>query len=375
MERIGIFGGTFDPVHNEHIRLARLAAKELKLDKLIIVPTYAPPHKNAPHASSEDRLRMLNVAFADDDGVEVSDFEIVEGGKSYTYLTVTRFKEIYPDAELFFLVGGDMINDFFTWRNPDVILSYCTLAAFKRDGVTNSGDLHRRFIEKFGKDFIELSQSGADNSSTKIRVYSALGLDITEMTDKRVADYIRSVGLYKGDVYADFVQSVLPHKRLVHTANVVVCALKKVKELKLDERQVYTAAILHDCAKYADPEATEGFVLPSNVPRPVVHAFLGAYVAEKFLGVKNTEVIDAIRYHTSGKAEMTLLGKLIFVADMIEEGRSYEGVDKLRALYEGDFERCFKECLKEEYLHLQNKGGDIYVETENAYSYYIKNAY
>lgn len=375
MERIGIFGGTFDPVHNEHLKLARLAVKELQLDKLIIVPTYAPPHKNAPHASSADRLAMLKAAFADDDGVEVSDCEIVEGGKSYTYLTVTRFKTIYPESELFFLVGGDMINDFFTWRKPDVILSCCTLAAFKRDGVTNSGDLHRKFIETFGKDFIELSQSGADSSSTKIRVYSALGLDITDMTDKRVADYIRSVGLYKGDVYADFVQSVLPHKRLVHTANVVVCALKKAKELKLDERQVYTAAILHDCAKYASPEETEGFVLPPDVPRPVVHAFLGAYIAEKFLGIKDTEVIDAIRYHTSGKAEMTLLGKLIFVADMIEEGRSYDGVDKLRVLYRGDFERCFRECLKEEYLHLQNKGGDIYVETENAYDYYIKNGH
>jgi len=106
----------------------------------------------------------------------------------------------------------------------------------------------------------------------------------------------------------------------------------------------------------------------------VVHAFLGAFVLEKELGVTDTEIIDAVRYHTSGKADMSTLGKLVFVADMVEEGRDYDGVEKLRELYDkADFETCFRECLKEEMIHLLNKKQYIFVETLNSYDFYVNN--
>ena len=165
----------------------------------------------------------------------------------------------------------------------------------------------------------------------------------------------------------------LPLKRVKHTADVVIAALQKVKALGLDSEKVKIATTLHDCAKYIDYTKVEGFVLPDKVPAPVVHAFLGAYVAEKVLGVTDPEILDAIRYHTSGKADMTTLGKLVFVADMVEEGRTYEGVEKLRELFEkDDFELCFVECLKEEFLHLLNKKQYIYEQTINAFTYYVK---
>ena len=151
----------------------------------------------------------------------------------------------------------------------------------------------------------------------------------------------------------------------------VITALKKAKSLGVDENKVIAAAALHDCAKYIDYNKVKGFSIEKNVPYPVIHQFLGAFIAEKVLGVEDVEVLDAIRYHTSGKPNMSQLGKLIFVADMVEEGRNYEGVDYLRALYEKeDFELCFKECLKEEVLHLINRGEKIYEETLSAYDYY-----
>ena len=95
-------------------------------------------------------------------------------------------------------------------------------------------------------------------------------------------------------------------------------------------------------------------------------------MAKTRLGIEDEEIIDAIRFHTSGKPNMSLLGKLVFVADMVEEGRNYEGVEYLRELYnKSDFEFCFKECLREEYIHLLNKKGDIYSKTLDAYNYYI----
>lgn len=373
MLKIAVLGGTFNPVHNEHVALAESAVSELGLDKLYIMPTFIPPHKNIVPAPSEDRLNMLNAVFSDKKKIEVSDYEIKKQGKSYTYLTVEHFRRLYPDAEIYFIVGGDMLSDFKTWKNPDRILSACDLAVFGREDCPVDYDGETEYFQRvFGKSYIKLSYVGRVNSSTEIRVYSAFGLDITGMTDIKVADYIKEHGLYKGDRYVEFVKKVLPEKRLVHTANVVVAAAEKAKELGLDEKKVMTACVLHDCAKYMDIDSFEGFRIPDDVPPPVVHAFLGAYVAERVLGVDDAEIIDAIRYHTSGKAKMTTLGKLVFVADMIEKGRTYQGVEQLRRAYKGDFEECFKKCLNEEVLHLLNKKSTIYVETLNAYEYYIK---
>ncbi len=371
--KIGILGGTFNPVHLEHLALARSAKKELNLDKLIVMPTFISPHKERTPASAQDRLNMLKLAFIEDEDIEVSDYEIKKEGKSYTYLTVEHFKE-QEVAEIFFICGADMLVDFKNWRYPERILSACALAVFGREDCKIDYEAEREYLLKnFGKDYIKLDYVGKKISSTKIRVYSAFNLSLEGLTDGRVEEYIKKNQLYVGDIYTEYVMRALPEKRLKHTADVVVCALKRAKELGLDENKVVTACTLHDCAKYIDYRSVEGFSLDSDIPKPVVHAFLGAFIAEKRLGVSDQEIIDAIRYHTSGKANMTVLGKLVFVADMLEEGRNYDGVDKLRELYEkADFESCFKECLKEEWLHLLNKNTEIYVETRNAYNYYIE---
>ena len=373
MTKIGILGGTFNPVHTEHIEMARRALLEMQLDKLLVMPTYLPPHKEVIPAPSEDRLNMLRLAFENDEKIEVSDYEIAKQGKSYTYLTVEHFKQ-EQDCQLYFFVGGDMLTDFKTWRYPERILAACNLCVFDRDDFYADYKAEQEyFIKNFGKDFIRLKYRGKNFSSTKIRIYTSLGLSIQGMTADSVAQYIKQTGLYSGDELFEFVRNVLPEKRRIHTASVIEAALRKAKQLKLETKKVLTAALLHDVAKYIDPTSVKGFTCPKDVPKPVVHAFLGAYVAEHILGIKDAEIIDAIRYHTSGKADMSVLGKLIFVADMVEENRNYEGVEILRELYEkADFEHCFIECLKEEFLHLQNKKQKIYIETVNAYNYYVK---
>ncbi|MBQ7348725.1 MAG: nicotinate (nicotinamide) nucleotide adenylyltransferase [Clostridia bacterium] len=373
MEKIGILGGTFNPVHVEHVRLAKAAVEELELDRLIVMPTFLPPHKNVIPAPAEDRIEMLKRAFMGEEKISVSDFEIRNQGKSYTYLTVEHFKNELS-ARLFFIVGGDMLTDFKTWKYPERILAACDLAVFDREDFFTDYPAEKEYFKKrFGKEFIKLNYLGKSASSTKIRVYSAFSLPTIGVAPDGVIDYIKEKNLYVGDKYVDFIKKTLPIKRVKHTADVVIAALSKVKALGLDKDKVMLAATLHDCAKYINPDSVKGFTLPDDVPPPVVHSFLGAYIAEKVLGVTDTEVLDAIRYHTSGKADMSTLGKLIFVADMVEEGRNYDGVDKLRSLFEkDDFELCFKECLKEEFLHLINKRQKIYIETINAFDFYIK---
>lgn len=373
MEKIGILGGTFNPVHVEHVSVAKHALKELGLDKLLVMPTFMPPHKNTVPAPSEDRIKMLELAFSDLKNVQISDYEIQKQGKSYTYLTVEHFKA-QTGAELYFIVGADMLADFKNWRYPERVLECANLAVFGREEFFVDFEKEREYFNThFKKDYVRLNYTGKNFSSTKIRIYSAFSLSLDGLVPKGVEDYIKEKGLYGGNYYIDFVKDRLPAKRVKHTADVVITALKKAKSLGLDENKVIAAAALHDCAKYIDANKIEGFSVDKSVPQPVIHQFLGAYVAQKFLGVEDLEVLDAIRYHTSGKPNMSALGKLIFVADMVEEGRNYDGVDYLRSLYEKeDFELCFRECLKEELLHLKNRGENIYEKTLSAYEYYNK---
>ena len=146
MKRIAIFGGTFNPVHIEHVELCKSAIKELNLDKLIVMPTFISPHKvDKACLSAGERLNMLKLAFEGVDRVEVSDFEILKEGKSYTYQTIEHFYQ--QGQQLFFIVGGDMLTDFKTWKFPERILSLATLAVFKRQSIYTDFDKEREFFK------------------------------------------------------------------------------------------------------------------------------------------------------------------------------------------------------------------------------------
>jgi predicted HD superfamily hydrolase involved in NAD metabolism len=261
-----------------------------------------------------------------------------------------------------------MLSNFKSWRYPERVLNAVDLAVFDREGVFTDYDYEKGYFNNtFGKSFIKLNYVGKSISSTKARVYASFGLSMQGLVVESVQDYIEKKGLYAGDKYTLAVKKLLPEKRIKHTADVVITALSKAKELGLDEEKVRVSATLHDLAKYVDHTKVDGFTLPEDIPAPVVHAFLGAYMAENMLGVQDEEIIDAIRYHTSGKAQMSTLGKLIFVADMVEEGRVYEGVERLRQSFDkDDFETCFINCLKEEFIHLLNKKQYIYSERRDA---------
>ena len=372
MERTGIFGGTFNPVHREHIRLAKMAVEELNLDKLIIMPTYQPPHKATAPLPAEHRLKMLRRAFSGEQKIEISDYEIEKKGTSYTYLTVEHFKK-QTGAHLFFIVGGDMLVNFKTWKYPERILAVCDLAVFEREQVFTDFEKEREYFKQvFGKEFIKLNFVGKNFSSTKLRVYSAFSLPLDELTAPAVSEYIKENNLYSGNEYIEYAKKVLPEKRLKHTANVVVSALSKAKDLGLDQQKVIIATTLHDVAKYYSGEIPKDANIDKETPQPVVHAFLGAYIAEKKLKITDKDIINAIRYHTTGRANMSLLEKLVFVADMVEEDRDYQGVKYLRDLFnKDDFEFCFRECLREEFIHLLNKKTSVHIETINAYDFYL----
>ena len=375
--KIAVFGGSFDPIHKEHIQLAKEAIKSLRLDKLFVMPANMPPHKPGKILSAnEDRLEMCRLAFENVEKVEVSDYEIAKGGTSYTYLTCKHFRSEYKDAEIYWLVGTDMLRDFPTWKEPNSILQDVTLAVCARaetDGWLENEQ--QAFFEKFKKKFAVISYNGADVSSTKIRVLAGAGMRLTDFTDEKVAAYIEEKGLY-AIPFAFQALSLEKAERQAHSVRVAEIAAKKASQMKIPEKQAITAALFHDCAKNLsmDSPYLQGFCLEDcwgDVPPSVLHQFTGAYVAEHVFKIEDEKVLNAIRFHTSGRENMSELEKLIFLADMIEPARSYEGVEELRRLFweNKDLDECLKEALFQTLEFLKEKKQKIYPLTAAAYAY------
>ncbi len=189
--KIGIFGGTFNPVHNGHINLVKNFKRELTLDKVLIIPTATPPHKQAEQlASGEDRLQMCSLAFK---GLaEVSDTEISRGGKSYTVNTLETLKEIYKDDTFYFLVGSDMLLSFKRWYRWEDILAMCTLCAADRNNEETCRDADAEFFKKVI--FCDFPKTVV--SSSEIREKIKKGEDISSLVPQEIELYIKEKGLY-----------------------------------------------------------------------------------------------------------------------------------------------------------------------------------
>lgn len=201
MEKIGIFGGTYNPPHLGHLNIANKFVEAYGLDRLLIIPTYVPPHKATPDlASTEDRIKMCETTFSDS-VFEVSTVEIDRKGKSYTHDTLKELKGIYKDAKFYFLCGDDMLLSLHTWYKPKSILKYCTLvAAVRTDGLPY--DVLRAYaLERYkgqyegGKiQFLEIDPM--ELSSTEIRNKIKNGEKIENLVTDNTLSYINSRGLY-----------------------------------------------------------------------------------------------------------------------------------------------------------------------------------
>ena len=179
--RTGLFGGAFNPLHNGHLKVARGAIKTAGLDRLIFIPTGNAPHKAESGISRSDRLEM---AIENEEKMFVSDYELNRSEISYSADTVEHFKELYPDDELFFIMGDDSYNNLSSWYEPERIMKNSTLLVFPREGTKKGPDAF----------FIEMDK--VEVSSKEIREKIKTGKDFKNLLPKAVFDYI-----IKGDLY------------------------------------------------------------------------------------------------------------------------------------------------------------------------------
>lgn len=199
--KIGVFGGTFNPIHNGHINLVESYYNELELDEILVIPTNIPPHKTVDsEVSSRDRLKMLELAFKEFPYVTVSDIELLAGGKSYTILTLQKLLEIYPDDKLFLIIGGDMFLCFEQWKEYKKILSICTVCTAPRE----QGELkklleYQNIIDPQKRHTIVLNAPILELSSSQIRSKAKNQKELHNLVPKKVFEYIVKKGLYNDD--------------------------------------------------------------------------------------------------------------------------------------------------------------------------------
>jgi nicotinate-nucleotide adenylyltransferase len=329
---------------------------------------------------------MLRLGLDSQWGIEPSALSLERQGISYAYQTVEQVRGLYPNAELWFLMGPDMLASFASWKEPERILSQCALAVFCR------GDKGEQ--ESIAQAVAELKPMGAkiallDNpvtaiSSTQLRrmlVMQCAG----EFLPPAVLDYIRANGLYgTGKDYRGLsleelektVVSLLKPNRVQHVLGCRQAAVELARLYGADETDAARAALLHDITKSLDGPLQltlcreYGTILDtfsSHNPK-TLHALTGSLVAERIFG-ENAAVVEAIRSHTTGKADMNLLQKIIYVADYMEPNRDFPGVERLRELAFSDLDEALKMGLMMTLDHLANLGDEVSPESRQALEY------
>lgn len=342
--KIGIFGGTFSPPHITHREMAQCAVSQLKLDKLFVLPCGFPPHKST-EVSAAHRLEMAKLNFAKLPNTEIDDYEIAHEGNSYSYLTIQHYRQIYPDAELFFIIGGDSIRDFFTWRNPDEICKLTTLAVCERAEIDTSETIEK-LQTLYGAKIVKVDITRTNISSTQIRVDCQFGIDSKELLPS-VLEYIKQNGLYSNFYpLVEKVKSTLTEEKFQHTYYVVKRGVEYREKVPFDK--AFLACLLHDCAKYIPQKDWEkyNYQNTSNLPLKIVHGELGEKVAKIDYNINDAEILDAIKYHTTARANMTPLDKIVFVADKTEASRPYPIAHLLAATLDETFVNVLSELYQ-----------------------------
>lgn len=382
--KIAIYGGTFNPPHRGHVESLQAVYEQAKPDRVLVIPASIPPHKELAAGSpdAEERLELTRLAFKELPYAEVTDMELTRTGKSYTSDTVAELLRKYPDAELMLAMGTDMFLSFETWHEYRYLIDNVTMLVFAR----REGEDEKIF--KYGE-YLE-SEYGA-----KIKYIMHDPLPISSSEIRRLLPRRLGRELLPGVVFARIVKNgdyaakpdfpwlreqsyaYLSPKRIPHVQGCEWEAVRLAKRWGESEEDAAEAGILHDITKKL--VLSEQLILSekygiindtyetANVK--LLHAKTGAALARDLFNISD-RVYSAIRWHTTGKPDMTLLEKIIYMADYIEPNRDFPGVDKLRKLAYEDLDAAMVLGLKMSLEDIRSYGAEPYEVTVSAYEWY-----
>ncbi len=349
-ETLVIYGGSFDPIHNGHLRIARRAREHFQSD-VVFVPAYAPRWKK-PAASFNERLLMLRLALKSE-GSPSFRLSTVEGERkgevSYSIDTVEEFARLYPSRRLVFLIGADEANSFPKWKEAERLARLADVYYVPREGV----EIEPSLFESFGLRRLLGADPGTVSSSA-VRSLTSLDLPFA------VLNFIVEHGLY----FMEELRARLGEERLAHSVSVASLAYSIALQNGIaSPERAYVAGLLHDIGKPVGEVSARDIVLrecPEAVDYPpyALHQWVGSFLARERYGIKDGEILDAIAYHCTGKPHMTPLGKIVYSADKIEPGRGYDSRKLIKSCL-ANYYVGFLDVLKANRIYLKKNGSGI----------------
>jgi len=383
--QIGIFGGTFDPPHKGHVTAVRVARKALGLDQIYVIPTGKPPHKMEANDTpgAEARERMVRLQFANEPCVEVSDVELKRPGKSYTVDTVRCLQDLHPDAKFYLIMGTDMFLGLEEWREVDILMQMVTPVVFARAIGDHAAILaqaaHIRKTYSIEPRFIEHAIVGVSSTQVREALKHRQGANLVD--DEVYMEVVRN-GYYGAKLDMAWLRewvSAMQPKREAHIRGTEEEAAKLALHWGADVDLAREAALLHDVTK-AKNQAEHllmcqkyGMIPYSGVEasEKLLHARTGAGLARAEFGVCDA-VVDAIECHTTGKADMTLLDKILYLADKIEPTRKGEAVCEMRKLAYLNLDEALLYGLRLNLAKLKAKGVAPHPRTQETITWYME---
>ena len=382
--KIAIYGGTFNPPHRGHVESLQAVYEQAKPDRVLVIPASIPPHKElaAGSPNAEERLELTRLAFKELPYAEVTDMELTRTGKSYTSDTVAELLRKYPDAELMLAMGTDMFLSFETWHEYRYLIDNVTMLVFaRREGEDEKIFKYGEYLEsKYGAKINYIMHDPLPISSSEIRRLLPRRLG-RELLPGVVFARIVKNGDYAAKPDFPWLReqsyAYLSPKRIPHVQGCEWEAVRLAKRWGESEEDAAEAGILHDITKKL--VLSEQLILSekygiindtyetANVK--LLHAKTGAALARDLFNISD-RVYSAIRWHTTGKPDMTLLEKIIYMADYIEPNRDFPGVDKLRKLAYEDLDAAMALGLKMSLEDIRSYGAEPYEVTVSAYEWY-----
>ena len=312
MKEIILFGGSFDPVHNEHIRIAQEASKHKGADVWFLLAKN--PAWKVDVTLEEERFNMLKVALEKYDNLVPSDFELkLNKNTTYTIDTVYELKNTFPDVKFYYLIGADQLDKLHLWKDIDELKDLVSFICVNRANY----QINEENKELFGVEVLDIH--GKSTSSTSIRNNSSKDIPL------RVKNYIKKHNVY----LKEEVKKLMSEKRYMHTLQVAKLAKELAHSVGYDWKKAYVAGLVHDCSKELDKsyelELMNSFAKEHlDESKQIYHQYTAPYIAKTVLNIEDEEILEAIRVHTTGKTNMSTLDKIIYVADKCEVGRNYD---------------------------------------------------
>ena len=386
MKKTVIFGGTFNPPHIGHRQMLEYLEKRSDIERVLIVPNKAPVHKvGFELASSRDRLNMCKILAEDFPKVSVWDTELTRTTKSYSYYTLLEYKKQFGDDKPWILCGADMLVTLKTWYKYEELIKLCGIFALFRKGENEEN--YKNAVEELKSDgaLVEPLSADIENiSSTFIRELFSSNKNTEGTVPEKIEEYIKEHSLYRGNLdmtieeYKSHIRKRLSDKRYYHSLCVADEAVRLADRYGADKQKAYLAGLLHDVLK--DTSSNEqlkfskqfGIILSDlEISAPsLYHSLIGSEYVRHVLGIEDEEIISAIKYHTTAKADMSLLQKIIYLADYTSLDRDYNGVEDMRQAVNEGLDKAMKVALDYTVQDLEEKHVTAHPDTLAAFKQY-----